>query len=273
MSKRTLHPITLIRQANFTSPNIGQFSFGIDFPDDVWTVWSGGGNSELQGSFPSPVTSPAAGAGKQRFRARVRKTAAGGQDPAVDLLLFQAGLELAVVTSIVVTSEVEQIITGTWDASLLTDPSGANVALEVHQTSGGQGGPPANRRGIEVNAIDWTYEDDIGAQRLVRWRACDGACCIASPRWPIGAGTDLNPHQGSDCQKRIVGPDGKEIRGCALINDASQRPLPGTELSALHHMTSQDALDIFLDTCLLWPQNTPVGDDLGACCWRWEDDV
>ena len=271
MSKRTYNPTALIRQANTSSPNIGQFSFGVDFPDDVWVLASGGGAVELQGQFPSPSTTPAPGAGKQRFRVRVRKNASGGLDPDFELRLMQNGIQQAVLaTGRVITSDTGQDFSVAWDAALLGDPSGVGVGLELAQT-GGNTGQQSSRRYIDINAFDWTYEDDIGAFRLVKQFPCDGRCCVAAPRWPIGDG-DVIPHQGSDCEKRIVGPDGKEFRGCTLINDASQRPLPGNEFSSLKKMGTEDALAVFLDTCLLWPQNTDVGEDIADCCWVWEDD-
>ena len=182
----------------------------------------------------------------------------------------QGGSAIATLGNATITSPTGETLIFTFDAAALNNPIGNEIDLEINQDSGGTG-PVANRAGFDIGSIDWIYEDGIGADRLVRQRACDGACCIAAPRFPLGAGTPADPHQGSDCEKRTL-PNGKQFHGCTLIEDTSLQPPVGAK-SLLNLMGGEDQLDIFIATCLLWPQNTVPTANIGDCCWIWEPDI
>ena len=97
-------------------------------------------------------------------------------------------------------------------------------------------------------------------------RRCDGQCCRESPRFPNADGTD--------CIHHLTSSDGKENAGCELMNNPAKRPNPGVK-SVLVGWESLKAVDVFQDTCVDWPHNTPVIHqkigDTGGCCWQWEE--
>lgn len=269
MSKRTFTPRSTVSQSSIAGSN-QQLSAGIDFPDSLWWAWSGNGNVAARIQFPAPITPPAPGAGLQLVRLLLRKSADGGNAVSCDVSLYQNGVLLTPLGNVSPTGLAGEVFSFTWDASLLQTADGSLVELDIVQTNGGSGNP-ANRRGLEIGSLEWTYEDNIGARRLVRHRACDGSCCVAAPRWPLGAGTAEDPHQNSDCQFRLTSVDGKENHGCRIMENVVLLPNPGTP-SDLKGET-RDTLTMFLETCLDWPQNTDTDFDCGVCCWRWEDDV
>lgn len=90
---------------------------------------------------------------------------------------------------------------------------------------------------------------------LVRVRECDAACCRESPRFPNA--------DGSDC---IYNVD----RSCELMSGTHFIPLRRSVIFA-----DRSARDVFLETCVEWPQNTPVDKrrigKTGDCCWQWFD--
>jgi hypothetical protein len=217
----------------------------------------------------SAITNPQVGAGLQTVRAVVRRSAlSGNNDVNAEFRLQQSGQAVVSFGTFLIDNAVSQLFTFTFDAALLPDPTGVEMEIVINQTTGGTGG---QRAGLDVNACELIYEDGIGSDRLVRHRACDGSCCIAAPRFPNGAGTVEDPHQGSDCIHHNVG-QGKQFNGCILIEDIAQQPTAGVK-SILKGMEAEDALNVFIDTCVNWPQNTTPDALLGDCCWRWEPDV
>ena len=282
MSKRTLTPLAIFSQSNLTG-NESDLGSGIDFFDDRWLDWDGNGQVNFRARFLSCPTPPQVGAGLQTIRALVRRSPlSGSQTVNAEFRLQQNGQAVTSFGSFDITDPNSQLFTFTFDASLLIDPSGINPEIVIDQNSGGTG---QGRSGLDVGAAELIYQDGVGNFRLVRWRACDGTCCIDAPRFPLGAGTPADPHQGSDCLHHSPAI-GKQFHGCALIEDAQQQPTPGVK-SILKGMEADDSLDIFLATCVNWPQNTtptedinpepPMGSapprELGNCCWRWEPDI
>ena len=107
-------------------------------------------------SFPSPSGNLNTGAGLQEFRLLVRKNLAGGNATTADVVLYENGSVVSTLLSgVSVTSLTGQILAATWDASLLSGINGAQVEVAMQQASGGSTGSGANRRRIEVGAIEW----------------------------------------------------------------------------------------------------------------------
>ncbi|HSW32864.1 MAG TPA: hypothetical protein VLH36_04525, partial [Steroidobacteraceae bacterium] len=80
----------------------------------------------LLASFDTPVANPTPGTGLQEFRVLVRKNDTA--NPTVDVSLYEDGALVAtLVSGTSVTSATGQIVTATWDAALLADPTGADV--------------------------------------------------------------------------------------------------------------------------------------------------
>ena len=124
-----------------------------DSPDASWLTSSVGTNTDLRVSFPLPSGNLNTGAGLQEFRVRVRKTT-GSTAPTCVVELWENGsLVTTVVASTSVTSTTGVVLSGTWDASLLSNISGANVECRVVGTVGG--GNPGNRAAVEVGAVEW----------------------------------------------------------------------------------------------------------------------
>ncbi len=92
---------------------------------------------------------------------------------------------------------------------------------------------------------------------LQQLRRCDGSCCRQSPRFPNADGTD--------CGMRST-TLGKESKGCRLMTGEITLKDDGTKSFAF---PERDALQVYVDTCVNWPQNTRPGKDLGDCCWEW----
>jgi hypothetical protein len=265
VSKRTLTPLAIFSQSNLAG-NESDLGSGIDFFDNRWLDWTEGGSANFRVRFLDCPTNPQSGPDLQTLRVLIRRSPLSGTSTiTAEFALQQVGASVVAFGSFDISDETQQLFTFTFDASTLPDPTGVGLEVVVNQTGGGTGNP-ASRSGFDVGAAELIYEDGIGASRLVRHRACDGSCCVAAPRFPLG-----DPHQGSDCLHHSIGI-GKQFHGCAIIEGASQQPTAGVK-ATLKLMEDQDILDIFLDTCVNWPQNTSVNDDLGDCCWRWEPDV
>lgn len=93
------------------------------------------------------------------------------------------------------------------------------------------------------------------ASQLVQVRSCDGQCCRESPRFPTEDGSDCIYHVDNGCDV---------MRGVATI--------PNTQSLIFPEKTAQQ---VYEDTCLNWPQNTPLSagyTGTGGCCWQWIDD-
>lgn len=130
-----------------------------DAPDGNWLTAPGNNNAtNVRVSMPTPSGAPTIGAGLQEFRVLVRKTN-HSTNPTAVVELFETGggtLLATVVASTTITSTVGQILSGTWDASLLGTPNGSSVEVQVAGTVGG--GTPGNRASVEVGAIEWNVE-------------------------------------------------------------------------------------------------------------------
>jgi hypothetical protein len=85
--------------------------------------------------------------------------------------------------------------------------------------------------------------------RLVQVRSCDGKCCDESPRWP----------KGGTCEFLL---DGK----CQI--QAGNAKVPGESPT----WPGRSGEEVFQETCIGWPHNSPEGRDTGGCCWQWVDD-
>lgn len=123
--------------------------------------------------------------------------------------------------------------------------------------------------------------------KLVKFRPCDGGCCVDSPRFPrtgsrFGANPNTTRIKGADCIYHLNGIE-EPYGGCVLykeaIGEASKK-----ELLKL----SDEELALFNETCLNWPlsvsnqayekiytneekEETLLEFDGVNCCHRWEE--
>jgi hypothetical protein len=163
MATELLLPDAVITATNLTA-NIADLDEGVDNFDGVYaTTNAANANTLLVLSFPTPSGTLNTGAGLQTFRARVRKNATGGNNPAVRIEIRENGTIRANSTNTTVTSLTGVNITFTWDASVLALQDGVDVQIAIAQQSGGSGGNAANRRWIETDTADWNadYIEDV----------------------------------------------------------------------------------------------------------------
>lgn len=125
-------------------------------PGGDWrTASSNNANSVAHATFDTPTNTPG---GTQTFEVYARLTANGTAcDYSLDL--YESGVLNTNVTTGSLTSTSGQLITGTFNASVLNTASGANV--ELHFTVTKSGGAPANRTTGEVDAVRWVSGSTI----------------------------------------------------------------------------------------------------------------
>ncbi len=148
-----LAPDALLSQINLTGA-VTDIDEDPDTPDANWlpaidtTI-----DTVARTSFPSPSQDLDPVAAAQEFRIQVRKTAAGGGTPLVDIVLYELGTAVStLVAGVSITSETGQLVAVTWAATLLAVISGADVECHVLGSARGTGG---SRRTVEVGAIEW----------------------------------------------------------------------------------------------------------------------
>ncbi|MGB0747196.1 MAG: hypothetical protein ACPGO3_00475 [Magnetospiraceae bacterium] len=154
-TSESLPPNTLLDQTNLSGAlaDIDEDPAG---PDGAWlTAASDNVDSICRTGFPTPAADLQTGANLQTFRAWVRVTANAS---AIDfnMYLYEAGSILnggAPIATLNTASTSGVLITGTWNAALLADISGADVEVEIVATK--SGGSPAARTTGEVGAIAW----------------------------------------------------------------------------------------------------------------------
>lgn len=147
-------PDGIITQTNLSGA-IGDLDDDPDDPDGNWWTIVADGDTVAHVSVGTPSRPLLAGADLQEIRVLVRKNAAGGADPDVQVHLYESGNggnPLASTSVVSVTSETGQVVSLTFDRTLLTDATGADLEVRVEGTANG-GGP--NERSVEVGAIEF----------------------------------------------------------------------------------------------------------------------
>lgn len=120
-----------------------------DAPDANWMVAnSTTATIQLIANFPTPTAPPTPGTNLQEFRVLVRKTPGSGT-PNVRLEMRQHGISLSTGAYTAVTSGTGQIVTLNWDASRLSDPSGAGMSIRIISQLGSGG------ENVDIGAIEW----------------------------------------------------------------------------------------------------------------------
>jgi hypothetical protein len=117
----------------------------------------------------------------QAFRVLVRKSDTA--NPTVDIALYEAGSFVAtLVSGTPVTSDTGQIVTATWDAALLSDPTGADVECYVYGHSNG-----ASQ--VEIGAIAWDVAQGFTGSGAGTIAALTGTGAGLRSHASTGAGT------------------------------------------------------------------------------------
>ena len=151
-------PDAILASSNLTG-TVGDVQDDPDSPDSNWlTADDDGTDTDVRFSFPTPSADPNTGAGLQEFRLWVRVgTEAGGNTPTLDIHLWENGsLVSTLATGISITNYTGEIVSQTWDATLLGTADGSVVELRlVGQRSGGA---PGGRRTVEFGAVEWNVD-------------------------------------------------------------------------------------------------------------------
>ncbi len=129
-----------------------------DSPDANWlTTSNNNADTDVRASVPTPTGNPTVGAGLQEFRVQVRKWDGTGT-PTVRVEVWETGgsSALAASSEIDVTSATGQVVSLTWNASILGTADGSAVEIVVHGTK--TGGSPSTRATVEVGAIEWNVD-------------------------------------------------------------------------------------------------------------------
>jgi hypothetical protein len=129
-----------------------------DAVDTTWCVASGNNvQTTAAVTFPSPTAGLTSGAGLQEFRARVRKfsiTQTGTPTARIDV--YEGGSLIFSGGSVSVTSGTGQVLSQSFDASLLTDLTGAGV--EAHVIGIQTGGAAGVRNTVDIGAVEWNAD-------------------------------------------------------------------------------------------------------------------
>lgn len=150
-------PDAYITQTNLDG-TIADIQDDPDSPDANWAdAIDTGAHTLAHVSFPPPTGNPTTGAGLQKFKIWVKK-AGGSSTPSVRVDLYENGIELAngVITATSVTSTTGVLLSGTWDATLLTNADGSGVEAYVDGIN--SLGKPTNRAAISVGAVEWNVD-------------------------------------------------------------------------------------------------------------------
>ncbi len=166
MATETLFPDGLVSSANYVSPALSDFDDDPDTTTD-YGDWDGNGNTDVLLDLPTPTGNPTIGADLQTIRVAVRKAdATGGNTPDWSLEIWEGAVQVAVIaTGSLADNTSKQIISGTFNASILGTADGSALQVKVLQTAGATGTPGA-RRAVEVGGVEWQVDYVAGAFEL-----------------------------------------------------------------------------------------------------------
>jgi hypothetical protein len=134
-----------------------------DAPDGAWLTTTGQNQTNsVRVTFGTPTGNPSVGAGLQTFRAFIRLSATNNQHGTAtwSMFLWENGSVLNGGTAIASganTLAVGELVTGTWDASLLSNADGSGVECRIVLAPEG-GGSPSSRGAGEVGAVEWVAD-------------------------------------------------------------------------------------------------------------------
>jgi hypothetical protein len=111
--------------------------------------------SLVRASLPTPVNPLTIGAGLQEYRARVRKKGTGTNPTAILKVMENASLITTVYNDAL---SSDSVISGTWNANLITNPANVEIQVEGVGAAGGS---------VEIGALEWNADVTI-IQALTR---------------------------------------------------------------------------------------------------------
>jgi len=167
MATERQSPDVLIVQTNLTGA-VGDIDEDPNSPDGNWLVLVNAGTDTVtRVSFTTPVGNPSEGADLQQFQIWVRRGSVGvPKTPTVRIELYENGGSLGtILANTEVTNDSGILLSGTWNANLLSNADGSLVECYIYGTAAVAGG---NKSTIEIGAVEWnvTYGGGV-TQQLV----------------------------------------------------------------------------------------------------------
>lgn len=166
MANEALQPGALLVQDNLVGA-VTAIDDDPDSPDGSWlTASSDNSNSVAVTSFPTPTGDPTTGAGLQNFKIYARLTT-NGTSCTYNVYLRENGTRInggSAIATGSLTSTSGQLITATWNASLLGTADGSLVECEFEVVK--SGGSPSNRTTGEVGAVEWNVDYTVAGPSL-----------------------------------------------------------------------------------------------------------
>lgn len=134
-----------------------------DSPDGNWLVATGNNvGTTAEVTFPTPSGSLTTGAGLQEIRVLCRKfSATQTGTPTARIDIYENGTLVSSGSAVNITSAVGQVISRTFDASILSDQTGAS--FEVRAVGVQTGGSPGVRNTVDFGAIEWNVDYTAGS--------------------------------------------------------------------------------------------------------------
>lgn len=148
-------PDGILAQKNYKKISVADIAGDPSNPTGLWAQWDKSGDTEVLAKFPPPPTNPS---GTQVFEVLIRKAGGpGGRKQAWQLELWENkdGVLVLSYDWNVDLPEEGLVVSGSFDASILTDPTGSQVQCKMRQVLDGAYGPPKDRRSIEVGGMVW----------------------------------------------------------------------------------------------------------------------
>lgn len=156
MPNEVLYPTTTLAADANLSGNHATVAEDADTPLGTWrTATSNNANSVSNHGFNMPTGTPTTGAGLQNFKIYARLTV-NATACTYNVYLAESGTRVnggAAIATGSLTSTTGQLITASWNASLLGTSDGSNVEIEFEVVK--SGGAPGDRTTGEVDAIEW----------------------------------------------------------------------------------------------------------------------
>ena len=154
---------TIISQITFSEADTGNIDDDPDSPDANWALIGGNNVSgNMRVSFPTSSGNPTVGADLQEFRCELRQQSVGQSGtPTARLEVWETGggAALAASAEIDITNESSQVISFTWNASVLATADGSAVQCFIIVTKAGGGG--GTRESCDIGAVKWVCEYDL----------------------------------------------------------------------------------------------------------------
>lgn len=155
MPTQRLAPGAILERVNLNG-QLSAIQDDPDFADGSWlTVATAGSDVFLRVAFPTPSGDLI---GQQEIRAQVRKTSQTSA-PTCELVLYQSGIQVASLSGPTTITGVT-VVSGTFDASLITDP--VNIEARINGLAGG--GSPSKRASLEVGAIEYNANYQVAVE-------------------------------------------------------------------------------------------------------------